>query len=157
MRISAHGRIGANSGTRFHEIPKAGNKDNGNDLPLVRQIAQRGYFAAELRQDLRQWIDIDQRSKALKVGNVECQQAEYAAIQHCRDDIGVMDLTAVNAIRREDIEQVVEHAWPLFSHLKSGAETADIVDCRRHWQRRGSCLRPGYDGKILAQYLRADP
>jgi hypothetical protein len=82
-------------------------------------------------------------------------------LDHCPDDIGVVDLTAAAAMGNQEVKEAVEHSRPILGNLECGAKGLHICDRGRHGQGWRACLGSRHDSEIFSEHLglthRVDP
>src|SRR5215469_17302674 len=97
-------------------------------------IRSRMSSDAAARPPSRQPIDLDQRHETLEIRAVEREQSVHSAVEHRRDDIGIVDLATGDAMGRKDFNQAVERACPLFRNAERHPKPTNIADRGFHRQ-----------------------
>jgi hypothetical protein len=100
---------------------------------------------------------VDDWSETAEVCSIEGKQAVKPMLDHCRDDIGVVDLTAAAAMGNQEVKEAVEHSRPILGNLECGAKGLHICDRGRHGQGWRACLGSRHDSEIFSEHLGADP
>ena len=66
-------------------------------------------------------------------------------VEHGSDHVRIVHLLAGDRMRREKLQQSVEHTWVVGGNLERGSEPSDIGERSRHGNGRSGLLRPGHD------------
>jgi hypothetical protein len=116
---------------------------------------------ATARASSGDWFYVDDWSETAEVCSIEGKQAAQPMLDHCRDDIGVVDLTTAAAMGNQEVKEAVEHSRPILGNLECGAKGLHICDRGRHGQGWRACLGSRHDNEIFSEHLglthRVDP
>ena len=81
------------------------------------------------------WLDLDNRGKAAEIRSVKGEQTTNAVLQHRRNYVGVVNLTAGAAMGNQQVQEAVENSGSFLRHIECGPEASHIGDRGRHRQR----------------------